>query len=621
MPKLARSVLLLELVIVLLSISLVVGPSAVLAPPEEVTLKEFLEAIPMIRIRISNHEGFEAILGYEVVGQEVVRGQDCYKVAYRIEQGGTVQEITLWISKETGACVQAAIGGQVVPGLGGQFEQTLFDSVIRPVVGYSENSTEYVSPPDPEYGTVIFLGESYESYGPTAILVEKYKFMPGPKYPDPRIEYVECWVGEVEGAVITTYALIKIRPEHGGGWSKYELLSIEIVKPPPLPPPPPPPPQAAAQFAVKELVVSPARVGVGREITVSVTVENTGDAAGTYTVTLKVDGAVVESREVELGPGESTVVTFTIVGEEVGEHTVEVDGLTRKFVVTAAAPPEFEISNLRIFPSEVEVGQSVTVTVTVTNVGGERGIKKVVLRVDGFKLVKEVELNPGESKEVSFSIQAKEEKTYAVEIEGLKGTFVAKAPAPKKCIIATAAYGSELAPEVQMLRNFRDGVVMKTFAGSRFMEVFNAWYYSWSPHVAPLIAESELLKAATRTLLRPLLCVLQLSRATCNALSFNSEVGVVAAGFVASALIGAVYFSPLALAILVAVKKRIRLVHLRYFLALLALATAAIAVSEVAASDLAMMASTALFVCTTVALSASVVASGLLYLTSRVLAS
>lgn len=52
------------------------------------------------------------------------------------------------------------------------------------------------------------------------------------------------------------------------------------------------------------------------------------------------------------------------------------------------------------------------------------------------------------------------------------------------CLIATATFGSELAPQVQFLRDFRDKQIMQTFAGSNFMVAFNAWYYSFSPAVA-----------------------------------------------------------------------------------------------------------------------------------------
>ena len=49
------------------------------------------------------------------------------------------------------------------------------------------------------------------------------------------------------------------------------------------------------------------------------------------------------------------------------------------------------------------------------------------------------------------------------------------------CLIATAAYGSEMAPQVQLLREIRDNQLMNTEAGSAFMSGFNEMYYSFSP--------------------------------------------------------------------------------------------------------------------------------------------
>ena len=52
------------------------------------------------------------------------------------------------------------------------------------------------------------------------------------------------------------------------------------------------------------------------------------------------------------------------------------------------------------------------------------------------------------------------------------------------CLIATAAFGSEMAPQVQLLREVRDGKVMTTQTGTTFMTGFNQFYYSFSPAIA-----------------------------------------------------------------------------------------------------------------------------------------
>jgi len=113
-----------------------------------------------------------------------------------------------------------------------------------------------------------------------------------------------------------------------------------------------------------------------------------------------------------------------------------------------------------------------------------------------------------------------------------------------KCLIATATYGSELAPEVTLLRNFRDLDILQTSAGERFMRVFNAFYYSFSPGVASFVASNGAVKSGMRIALYPLIGILHVSKFVFGALSFNSEVAVIIAGILASIAIGAVYIGP-----------------------------------------------------------------------------
>jgi len=135
-------------------------------------------------------------------------------------------------------------------------------------------------------------------------------------------------------------------------------------------------------------------------------------------------------------------------------------------------------------------------------------------------------------------------------------SFTVKSPPPpSRCIIATATYGSESAPQVQFLRDFRETLALKTFAGSSFMAVFNAWYYSWSPPVAASIAPDPTVKAIMRVILEPLLYILQLSATTFSLFAFNGELAIVMAGLVASALIGLVYFMPITTIILIMITR------------------------------------------------------------------
>jgi len=69
------------------------------------------------------------------------------------------------------------------------------------------------------------------------------------------------------------------------------------------------------------------------------------------------------------------------------------------------------------------------------------------------------------------------------------------------CFIATAAYGSYLAPEVKMLREFRDNVLLQSTLGKQIVN----FYYDISPPFANYIANNEALRNITRWLLSPII--------------------------------------------------------------------------------------------------------------------
>jgi len=78
------------------------------------------------------------------------------------------------------------------------------------------------------------------------------------------------------------------------------------------------------------------------------------------------------------------------------------------------------------------------------------------------------------------------------------------------CLIATAAFGSEMAPQVQFLREIRDNTVLKTESGTAFMTSFNQFYYSFSPTIADYERENPVFKEAVKLTLTPLLTSLTL---------------------------------------------------------------------------------------------------------------
>jgi hypothetical protein len=78
------------------------------------------------------------------------------------------------------------------------------------------------------------------------------------------------------------------------------------------------------------------------------------------------------------------------------------------------------------------------------------------------------------------------------------------------CLIATATFGSEMAPQVQFLREIRDNTVLQTESGTNFMTGFNQFYYSFSPAIADYERENPAFKEAVKITLTPLLTSLTL---------------------------------------------------------------------------------------------------------------
>lgn len=94
------------------------------------------------------------------------------------------------------------------------------------------------------------------------------------------------------------------------------------------------------------------------------------------------------------------------------------------------------------------------------------------------------------------------------------------------CLIATATFGSEMAPQVQMLREFRDNTVYSTKVGKNFMVQFNQLYYSFSPMIAEMERENSFFKETVKVYITPLMATLSLS----NNVEIDSEEDLVLFG-------------------------------------------------------------------------------------------
>jgi len=95
----------------------------------------------------------------------------------------------------------------------------------------------------------------------------------------------------------------------------------------------------ATAFTSTKLFISPSEVNIGESVTISVEIANTGEEAGNYTVTLKVDGVVEATKDVTLNAGASEEVTFTTAKDVAGIYSVDVNGLSGSFTVKEKPSP------------------------------------------------------------------------------------------------------------------------------------------------------------------------------------------------------------------------------------------------------------------------------------------
>ena len=96
-----------------------------------------------------------------------------------------------------------------------------------------------------------------------------------------------------------------------------------------------------AAFITDALTVSPKEISSGQEVTIGVTVTNTGDLAGSHLVTLKIDNEVIDSKEVTLAGQTSQEVAFsTTANYDAGDYAISVNGLSGTLTIKEPMMPE-----------------------------------------------------------------------------------------------------------------------------------------------------------------------------------------------------------------------------------------------------------------------------------------
>ncbi|WKT58531.1 CFI-box-CTERM domain-containing protein [Candidatus Nitrosotenuis chungbukensis] len=129
-------------------------------------------------------------------------------------------------------------------------------------------------------------------------------------------------------------------------------------------------------------------------------------------------------------------------------------------------------------------------------------------------------------KPVLDSLNTNIRNTESQNIQNTENQNIPKNTSDGGCLIATATYGSELAPQIQQLRELRDEQLLRTESGSNFMYGFNQFYYSFSPTIADWERESPVFKESVRIAITPMIYSISML----NYVDMDSEAKVLGYG-------------------------------------------------------------------------------------------
>ncbi len=163
--------------------------------------------------------------------------------------------------------------------------------------------------------------------------------------------------------------------------------------------------------------------------------------------------------------------------------------------------------------------------------------------IEGIEKAEEQAKEDREAVEVEVIPQSEEEVQTITETQKEPETK----PAEKSgCLIATAAFGTELAPQVQLLREVRNNVLFNTGSGAAFMTGFNEFYYTFSPSVADFERENPAFQGIVRYAITPMLSTLSIL----NYVDIDSEQEMLGYGIGIILLNAGIYFVVPALVII-----------------------------------------------------------------------
>ena len=197
-----------------------------------------------------------------------------------------------------------------------------------------------------------------------------------------------------------------------------------------------------AEFVVSDADLSNETVDPGESAEASATVENEGDADGTETVELRVDGEVDATQSVSLDAGESETVTFDRTFQDAGEYEIAIANETAGTLTVEEREPEFLLEEAELSEEAILVeNETVEVMATVTNEGNGEGTYTAELVIDGdVEDTEELDLEAGETDTVTFERTFDEAGEYAILVgDEAAGTLSVERPGSVELVDAAVS--------------------------------------------------------------------------------------------------------------------------------------------------------------------------------------
>jgi hypothetical protein len=186
-------------------------------------------------------------------------------------------------------------------------------------------------------------------------------------------------------------------------------------------------PLKEAEFILTDLKINPVEPEIFEPVLITANVTNIGDEQGEYVANLTINGVLKQNQTVMVLGRNSTIVEFTLLKETAQTVTVELGGLSTSLTFTNPPPSASKIglSNLVVNPYEAWSNETITATVTATNIGEEPDSLSLRFMVDDSMVERKIiELAAKETTTVEFTFNETTEGKHTVKVNSLSGVFI-----------------------------------------------------------------------------------------------------------------------------------------------------------------------------------------------------